>query len=168
MKKLSEFELYFSYNQFFVYDSGKLNCACDWTEEHYNQGFARRCGTVAIGTLYSFGQANLTLYLGAPLSLKEYERVIAVPLEIAGGSVSIDGVDEWPANRNFQVPNGSFKVVVAQRDAGSNPDREQYREDIHVFLEQLPEPMERSEILVKDPMLDPPEILIEDAEEPRV
>ena len=57
-------DLQFSYSQFFVYDAGLKNPACEWTEAHSRQGFARRDGVTAVGTILEFGQAKVTLTLG--------------------------------------------------------------------------------------------------------
>src|SRR5688572_29099874 len=107
-------DLEFSYSQFFVYDAGIKNPACAWTEQHSRQGFARRDGVVAIGTLLEFGKAHVTLVLGRP-KLDSYERAVCVPLEITSGAVAVDGPDEHPGIRQMPVESGHYRAVVAQR-----------------------------------------------------
>ena len=74
-------ELEFSYSQFFVYDAGLKNPACEWEEVHSRQGFARRDGVVAVGTLLEFGRAKVAVAFGPP-AVTSYERALSVPLEV--------------------------------------------------------------------------------------
>lgn len=58
-------DLNFSYSQFFVYDASVQMPACEWTKEHSDQGFARRDGTVAFGTLLEYGKARVEVVVRA-------------------------------------------------------------------------------------------------------
>ena len=152
-------DLEFSYSQFFVYDAGLESPACEWTEAHSRQGFARRDGVVAVGTLLEFGTANVTLALGAP-SFQAYDRVLSVPLEIKGGALAIDGPEEEPGKREFRVANGHYRATIAQKY------RDDDHEEVAIWLERVDVPVRRSELLVVDEALDPPMPLLETADAP--
>lgn len=152
-------DLQFSYSQFFLYDAGLKNPACEWTELHSRQGFARRDGVAAIGTLLEFGTAKVMLSLGRP-EFEGYERVVAVPLEVKSGAVAIDGPEETPGIRKHQVANGHYRATIGQRRSDDD------QEEITVWLEKVDVPMQRSELLVVDDALDPPTPLVESASLP--
>ncbi len=151
--------LEFSYSQFFVYDAGLKNPACEWTEAHSRQGFARREGVVAVGTLLEFGKADVALAFGRP-SLEAYERAIAVPLEINSGAIAIDGPEETPGPRKIRVENGHYRATIAQKRSDDT------EEIIKIWLEKVDVPLRRSELLVVDDRLDPPIRLLETANMP--
>lgn len=162
-------ELPIGYSQFFVYDIALKNPACDWTDAHVCQGFARRRGTIAVGTLVDWGPATVTVHLGLPAHIDGFERVIAVPLEMDSGVLRVDAPEECEFDRGCDVPPGHYRVVAAQRVTEYDEDLEWGREDIHIYLEKLAVPLERSAILVADERLqDPPEPLIETANEPGI
>ena len=46
--------------------------ACGWTERHSDQGFARRSGTVAFGTVLEFGSARVRVAISGYEPAKEY------------------------------------------------------------------------------------------------
>jgi len=153
-------KLYFSYSQFFIYDEGLDSPACKWTEAHSRQGFARRQQAIAVGTLLEFGDASVHVQFGDLAPLEEFERVIAIPLEIRSGRVCVDGPEEHPADRSFPVSPGLYRVAIGQKVV------EDQHEEVVIALEKLTVPMSNSEILVADRALDPPVPLIEDAERP--
>jgi hypothetical protein len=151
--------LEFSYSQFFVYDAGLKNPACAWTDVHSRQGFARRDGVVAIGTLLEFGRAQVVLEFGKP-SPESFERVVSVPLEITSGTVAVDGPEETPRTRELQIENGHYRATIAQKR------RDDTEEEIKIWLEKVDVPLRRSELIVVDQELDPPTTLLETAEMP--
>jgi hypothetical protein len=151
--------LEFSYSQFFVYDAGIKNPACAWTEQHSRQGFARRAGVVAIGTLLEFGRADVTLVLGRP-DLSSFERAVGVPLEIKSGAIAVDGPDEDPGIRRVPIKNGHYRAVIAQRRIDESA------EVIRIWLEKVDVPVIRSELLIADNDLDPPSPLVETSTSP--
>lgn len=153
-------DLYFSYSQFFVYDGSIHMPACDWTKAHSDQGFARREGTVAFGTLLEFGTAKIIVTTNPYQPSDEYERVIAVPFTVISGKVIVDGPDEAETGgeRNFEILPGNYRLTVAQRVIGDE------KECIDIFFEALANPIERSAVLVVDKALNPQIPLIETAE----
>lgn len=152
-------DLYFSYSQFFVYDGSVQMPACDWTKAHSDQGFARREGTVAFGTLLEFGRARVVVAVTPYQPRDEYERVIAVPFDSVSGKVIVDGPEETETGRerNFALQPGNYRLVVAQRVTGDD------EEAIDLFFEPLTNPLERSAVLVADDALNPPTTLLETA-----
>lgn len=151
--------LEFSYSQFFVYDAGLKNPACEWTEVHSRQGFARRDGVVAIGTLLEFGKAEVALNFGTP-SPQSFERVVSVPLEIKSGAIAVDGPEEIAGTRELKVENGHYRATVAQKRTDDT------HEEVRIWLEKVDVPLRRSELLVVDDALDPPTDLVETANTP--
>lgn len=134
--------------------------ACDWTKAHSNQGFARREGTVAFGTLLEFGTAKIIVTTRPYQPRDEYERVIAVPFTVISGKVIVDGPDEAETGRerNFALLPGNYRLIVAQRVIGNE------EECIDIFFEFLSSPLEQSSVLVADNALNPQVPLIETAE----
>lgn len=151
--------LEFSYSQFFIYDAGLNNPACAWTEAHSRQGFARREGVVAVGTLLEFGKAQVSLEFCEP-SLASFERVVSVPLEFKSGAIAVDGPEETPGARKLPIENGHYRATIAQK---RNDDTE---EEIKIWLEKVDVPLRRSELIVIDEGLDPPATLLETADMP--
>lgn len=153
-------ELQFSHSQFFVFDSEVSAVGCHWTERHFKQGFARRDGTVSVRTLLEFGAADVAVTVGAPASVEAYGRVLAVPLLIRSASLSIEGPEEQPGIRHTAIPNGHYRVTIAQRAI------DETREDVHIWVEKSDVPIARSQLLVVDEDLDPLWPLLETANEP--
>jgi hypothetical protein len=151
--------LEFSYSQFFVHDAGIKNPACAWTEAHSGQGFARRDGVVAIGTLLEHGRAEVTLDLGSP-KWQLFERVVAVPLEIKGGAIAVDGPEEDSGVREMPIRNGHYRATIAQRIINDSA------EEIAIWLEEVAVPLEHSQLLVIDGALKPQFPLVEFASKP--
>jgi hypothetical protein len=152
-------DLEFSYSQFFLYDAGVKNPACNWTETHSRQGFVRRDGVIAVGTLLQFGTAKVTLAIGPP-SYEAYDRVLSVPLEIRSGAIAIDGPEEPPGIRKSQLVTGHYRATIGQKYL------DDAQEEVAIWLEKIDVPIQRSELLVVDEALDPPTPLLETADEP--
>jgi hypothetical protein len=152
-------ELVFSYSQFFVYDHAIDTPSCLWTEEHVRQGFARREGTISVGTVLEYGVAKVLVGINEHLEWINYERVIAIPLRITSGRVAIDGPEEYPINRTVAVPSGTYRVIIAQRVISAD------HEEVVINLETTSSSYTLSEILRADELLDPPAQLLETADE---
>jgi hypothetical protein len=152
-------DLYFSYSQFFVYDASIQMPACEWTKAHSDQGFARREGTVAFGTLLEYGTAEVRVRICPYQPREEYERVIAVPFAVVSGKVIVDGPEETETgrDRSFMLAAGEYRLVAAQRVTGDE------NETIDLFLELLAKPLEQSTVLIADDALNPPMPLLETA-----
>ena len=152
--------LQFAYSQFFVYDANVVSRGCEWTERHSKQGFARRDGVVAIGTLLEFGEADVGVTFDIPANVGTYERAIAVPLRIRGAAIVVDGPEEVGRVRRIAVPNGHYRVTIAQKVMSET------REQVGIWLQKVDLPVVRSELLVVDEELEPQEPLLETANRP--
>ncbi|MGH9856127.1 MAG: competence protein ComJ, partial [Blastocatellia bacterium] len=133
---------------------------CDWTDVHVKQGFARRPSTVSFSTILGFGTGSVKVYLGPYRERESYERVIAVPFFSPSGRVVVEGPEEYPAplDQRLILQPGHYKLFAAQQVVDED------KELIDLYFHRLDEPAENSEILVADDELDPPEILLEEAE----
>lgn len=150
-------KMYFSYGQFMVFDQSVLLPGCDWTDIHFAQGFARRESTSAIRALREYGQADVRASTMPYAAKDEYVRVIAVPFAVESGVVVVEGPEEMGTGRSIKLPQGDYRLVVAQAMDGEED------EVIDLFFERVPQPIPHSEILVRDDELDPPTPLIETA-----
>jgi len=157
--------LYFSYSSFLVFDGGVKLPGCDWTPEHSAQGFARRESTVNFNTLLEFGFADVAVIHGAYRPREEYERVIEVPFRVTSGKVIVGGPEETEDKRMIELPPGDYRLTAAQRVTAEKGEGEegQGEEAIDVYFELLPQPLERSSVLVADEALSVPDRLLETA-----
>jgi hypothetical protein len=150
--------MYFSYGQFMIYDKDVALPGCAWTDQHSDQGFARRESVVSFGTLLDFGYADVVAHLGAYQPAEEYERVIAVPFRVTSGEVIVEGPEETAPERTFALPPGHYRVVAAQYALSDD------EETIDLSFEPVEAPLGRSTVLVADDNLNPPTPLVETAE----
>lgn len=151
-------ELFFSYRQFFIYDPAVGNPACAWTDRHIKQGYARRPNTIAVATILEFGTATVQFGLDEDCDWKRYERVLAIPLQIESGRISIDGPEEYPISRELELPSGVYRAIIGQLVAS------EITEEILVVLEQSQSGNFSSEILQADNQLSPIYPLLETAD----
>ena len=150
-----EATLYFSYNQFLVYDKTVKLPACEWTSAHAMQGFARRDRNVALGSLLEFGHATVRAFLAPYAPAEAHARVIEVPLEVVSGDVVIAGPEEFDDTRIVKLRPGPYRLTVAQTVVDDD------REDIELFFEELREASTTSRIIRADAGLKPPTPLLE-------
>ena len=141
-----------------VFDETVQLPGCDWTEQHTEQGFARRESVVNFSTLLEFGHADVTINVGTYEPHPDYERVISVPFLITSGRVLVEGPEETEAERSVTLPPGNYRLVVAQHITADDEER------IDLCFEPLTKALEGSAVLVADEALDPPTPLIESAE----
>jgi hypothetical protein len=109
------FKLSFGYSQVVIYDSVVSQPGCNWTDEHYAQGFVRREGVVCFGTLLEYGKAEVEVIHGdyAP---RDLARVIRCPLRLESSSVWVVGPEEWPEPEDHKVAlsPGMWSVTCGQ------------------------------------------------------
>jgi Competence protein J (ComJ) len=151
-------KMYFSYNQFMVYDSGEKLPGSDWKDEHVSQGFARREFSIGFGTLLQFGHASVRVFIGSPAGIEEYERVVSVPLNVKSGDIRIEGPEEYPVERKILVSPGWYQVIVAQIAKSDEV------EQIDIYLKSISSDSGGSSVILADEGLNPPKILLESAE----
>ena len=130
-----------------VFDQSVRLPGCDWTDEHYAQGFARRESTVNFSTLFEFGEADVAVTCRAYKSGEQYERVIEVPFRVTSGKVIVGGPEDVEDKRITELLSGDYRLTAAQRVIGDE------EEAIDLFFELLSKPLERSTILVADKSL---------------
>jgi hypothetical protein len=150
--------IYFSYNQFLVFDASVKLPGCAWTEDHFKQGFARREQNASFGTLLEYGHGDMAAYLGPYEGKDDHERVIEVPIEVSSGQVVIGEPEEYPNKHIVKMPKGHYRLVAAQTATADN------REAIDLYFEKLNKPLAESRIIVADPALNPASPLLESAE----
>lgn len=162
MRRIYKGTVPISYAQLVVYDAGVRFPACDWTQEHSEQGFARREGTLCIGTLLPHGLAELAAYETGAVPEHDYVRVIETPFHAMTGDIRVEAPDEYPTARGFRVPVGQYALTFGQTVL----DEEELKVDL--YFANRPTAPERSRIVVQDEDLNPPAILLEHAETPRI
>jgi len=151
--------MYFSYSQFLVFDTSRAaRPGLDWTQEHFNQGFARQEDNVSFRTLLEFGHAELSIHLGPYEPRGEHERVIEVPLEVPSGEVVIAGPEEFEDTRTLKMPPGHYRLVAAQTALDED------RQVVDLFFEKVNEQLSRSRLILADRELRPSGELLESAE----
>jgi len=157
--------LYFSYISFLVFDESVKLPGCDWTPEHSAQSFARRESTVNFNTVLEFGFADVAVIHGAYRPREEYERVIEVPFRVTSGKVIVGGPEEIEDERVIELLPGDYRLTAAQRVTAEEEEGEegQGEEAIDLFFELLPQPLERSSVLIADEALNVPNRLLETA-----
>jgi hypothetical protein len=159
---IKEFDLYFSFSQFLLFDSALTEPALEWSQEHSAQGFVRAESRVAVGSLLSHGIARARVFDEPPQGVGTYRRVIAVPMELTSDRVAFTNPDALPSEAvPVELPRGHYRVFVAQR-----LEEDGKRESVDVFFERLTEALTRSQIIVADDALDPPSCLLETAAAP--
>jgi hypothetical protein len=158
---LGRFRFNFDHGQFLVYDVSVQVPQCEWTDEHCDQGFARRESAACVGTMLQDGQADVTVFLGPFVGQEIYQRVIALPFYSPEGKIIVKGLLELYLAHVLFCPRGHYKLYVAQWIA----DEENECEGIHLFFHQLKKPVPKSEIILADEGLSPPELLLESAAE---
>jgi hypothetical protein len=150
-------KLYFSYNQFMVYDASVRLPGCAWTDQHFAQGFARRESTVNFATLLEFGYAHVEIG-NVYQAQREYSRVIAVPFLVTSGKIEVAGPEEVGVKRIFPMPGGNYRLVAAQRLVDDED------ESIDLYFEPVSQPLRHSSVLVADGTLRVPLLLLESSE----
>ena len=106
--------IYFSYNQFQVFDRSVKLPGCAWTDGHYRQGFARRERNVSFSTMLEFGHGDVAVHLGPYNGKVHHERVIEVPIEVSSGEIVIGGPEECPNKYLVKIQSGHYRLVAAQ------------------------------------------------------
>ena len=158
LRSVYNFELFFSYGQFMVYDHSVSLPGCIWQDLHVNQGFARRESVVCFGTILDYGRANVHVWLQPFAKRKEHQRAISVPFFSPEGRVFLEGPEETVTDRYLDIEVGHYLVTAAQYVLNYQ------EEEIDLFFERVISPAAHSRILLADEQLNPPEELVEDAE----
>jgi hypothetical protein len=119
---------------------------------------------VSFGTLVQHGDAKLRVYVGTQALSTGFDRVIAVPFSTGSGKVAITGPEESD-DRHVLLEPGDYRLVAAQRLPGHGRSVSHGIElEVELVFAKLKTPLQRSEVLVADAELSPPQVLVEDAE----
>jgi len=141
MEKIYIGDLYFSYIQFFINDRKYRKDVGETTEVHFNQGFVRLPHSIKVNTIREFGVASLEVYPGVYQPLRDYSRVIAVPLHVESGEILFEDPDNAGLIEDFiSISPGHYRVVIAQQDLFPELDETEvdgHIEAIDVFLNCL-------------------------------
>jgi hypothetical protein len=160
-KNYVEFDVYCSYSQLYVYDVSQ-EAVFRWTDAHARQGFARQSSAACFRTLIPYGEAHVRAFFQSELVVEQYERVISVPFFAPTGNVVVRGPAEITLSRLLFIGSGNHTLTVAQRV--TYDDEEDDRLFFDLFFNRSQSLPAQSRVLVADAELDPPEVLIEDAE----
>ncbi len=166
MRTMPTFELEVSYGQLAVFDAWLASPFCDWAEAHVCQGFAWRPGTVSFATLAAAGPISVTVLAGpdaldaGPDALDAcpdalVERAIRVPFTVpAHGGLELSSIGDAV---ELRLPPGDHALTFRH---GRTP--------VGMMVATLRfEPADvpvTASILVTDPALAPPVVLVMTAE----
>jgi hypothetical protein len=92
---MAAFDLDISYTQLAVFDSTLATPFNDWTDDHVDQGFAWRPGSVSFGTLESGGEIHINVFRSRELEERASmaERILVVPFTVpAHGAIEIASI----------------------------------------------------------------------------
>lgn len=149
----------FGYSQLWVFDRAVRRPGLLWDDVHLAQGFARRGSVVIVRTMEDYGRATVTFVVGPFVPSQRYDRVVAVPFLVISGELCVEGPEAPGAGNVFRVPVGRYRLVIGQRRVA------RFEQAVDVFCEHRTALPDRSELLVVDSELSPPETLAETAEE---
>lgn len=148
--------LHYAYGLVMVFDQYETVPQAHWTQQHQDQGFARRERSVLFSTLRQEGKARVNAFEGRPNDLNQGDRIISVPLQILSGKLNIQGLEEWPIKRSVKVSPGVNTVILSQRiDEGTD------ELVLDFFIDMLA--TDTSRILKADRSLNVPPVLLETA-----
>jgi hypothetical protein len=108
---MATFNLEVSYAQLAVFDARLTNPFNDWSDDHINQGFAWRPGSVSFATLETTGTIAVTLTPPGPVSQQGAPptREILVPFTVpAHGEVEISTIS---GSVPVQLPKGEYALT---------------------------------------------------------
>ena len=153
--------MYYSYSQFLIFDAAVDSVGCEWTQQHNDQGFARRESVVSVAALSEFGDATVRFSTSAAArgtNWEGYERVILVPFSVSSGRVLVEGPEEHNVGREIALPVGHFRLSIAQHVVSEE------RLEVLLIFEKVLVAELRSQIIVADNALKVSGNLLEFAE----
>jgi hypothetical protein len=109
-----------SYAQLSVFDSTLAAPFNDWTDEHVNQGFAWRPGSVSFRTLSAAGPVLVEVVRSRTLieGKSAGERIISVPFRVPEhGNIEIASIADGVP---LQLPAGEYELIF---EHGRSPDQ---------------------------------------------
>lgn len=147
-------KLYVTYQQVLLFDPALQNPFNSWTDEHVNQGFSWRNGSVAFGTLEPDGNIEIEIESRInPSPSSDVIRAIIVPFNLPdGGKVELATITE---SQLLDIPQDVKGLLF---EAGVGGQRNKYK--ITFIKGESP----ASQILVADAELVPPNEYLMEAE----
>jgi hypothetical protein len=150
--------LYFSYNQFTVFDR-KMDevlrkYIIELSGEHLKQGFGRTDSIVVFRSIIDHGWADVFVVDSLFVREARHLRAISVPFSAVSGVLTIDSPDDMRSKREWSIDPGNYYMTVAQSLI-------EEKEIIELFFEKTENLPQRSQVIVCDGDLTPPARLLE-------
>jgi len=110
---LSSFDLGLTFSQIVVFEPDLEHPFNDWKQEHINQGFAWRPGSVSFRTLGSGTRVRVEVWMSDAFELRaDTVRAIQVPYQIdSSRAIAIQDVSSQPDENIIQIPEGDYALV---------------------------------------------------------
>lgn len=153
---IAEFDISYAYGQFHVFDESAGPCSVAWTDQHCRQGFCRDLSAADFGTLDEWGIGHIRVRKTGFDDVSHLDRLITVPFFAPSGVIAVQG-PEAPPPVLFSIGEGYFRLWVGQYIIGDGE-----KEGIELFFEKLVKPALKSEIKIKDELLQPDLELMEE------
>lgn len=113
------FSLEISYSQIAVFDASLAHPFNTWTQEHFDQGFVWRPGSVSFRTSVRTGQATVTVeHVDAASVREDAVLAIAVPFHLAGRSLEVASIFNGEV---MEFGSGDYELVFQTGKAGTLP-----------------------------------------------
>jgi hypothetical protein len=152
---IAEFDITYAYNQFSIFDESAGPCPVAWTEQHCRQGFCRSSSAAGFMTLDQWGIGHVKVRQVPFNDYSHLLRLIKVPFFAESGRIAIQGPED-PPPLLFSVGTGHYLLWVGQSLITDG------EEEVEVYFESVNTPMERSDIVIKDELLEPDSALLEE------
>ncbi|HZH97796.1 MAG TPA: competence protein ComJ [Fimbriimonadaceae bacterium] len=150
---MAAFNLEVSYTQVAVFDSTLTAPFNDWTDDHVNQGYAWRPGSVSFGTLESSGAIRVEVFRSRELNERTSpaERIIVVPFSVPEhGTIEIASIG---SNAVLEVPPGEYELTF---EHGRDPEGAMWA---NLYFRRVEAPV-APRIVRADAELNPPDVLV--------
>jgi hypothetical protein len=154
---MATFSVEVSYAQLAVFDSTLAAPFNDWTDDHVNQGFAWRPGSVSFSTLDSAGAVLVEVFRSRTLdeSKSGAERIIAVPFRVPEhGNIEVASIS---GGLPLQIPPGEYELTF---EHGRRPDQGMWA---NLYFTSAPAPA-LPRVVRADAALVPPAVFVMTAE----
>lgn len=150
---MRQFTLEISYSQIAVFNASLDRPFNNWTEEHFNQGFCWRKGSVSFRTAAKSGHGKIAIVRSEPLALREDAIIaISVPFEVTGQSIEVASVFKGEV---VDMESGDYELIYQTGRTGATP---------WIALQFIPHKVEVATILKGSEHLKPATQLIMTAE----
>ncbi|MCM3747251.1 competence protein ComJ [Paenibacillus pasadenensis] len=159
MRTIADSELLISYSQIAVYRSGLQHPYSDWTEEHIQQGFAWRDGSVSFSTLDDI-RSRVEVSTGTERPpLTGCIRAIAVPFQTDESGVGVSSI--LSQHISALLPAGMYELIFMAYEPKAGAEGTLTG---HYRIHFVPCASPKAEILLQDNGLEPPSPLQMNAE----